>query len=132
MKEIGIALVLGVVAAVGCNDSPDEPTPPTPCAGPVTVTVSAGATETRFSWAPVCGVSSIRVTAAPGVNVPQEPHWEVTADAAVIAPPVVYGRVPVGAQGVGPAPLISGRTYRVTLFVPGGTVAVGDGAWVHP
>lgn len=108
----GAAALLALCA--GCGD--DELTrPPSPCSGPVTLTVSAG-TSPDFLWMPACGVARLVVLAPPSPDVFAD-TWTIRAPEAIIGPPVHYGRVPIGSTEDRPAePLRSGETYRASVF----------------
>jgi hypothetical protein len=102
-----------------------------PCTGAVTISVNATTTQPRFTWIPACSVSLLIITSAPAVGTPTE-HWRVEADRTVIIPPVMYGRLPTGAQSTGLIPLTSNQDYHISIFIPDRATPVGDGSWHQP
>jgi hypothetical protein len=87
------------------------------CSGPVTVTVSGGATPT-IDWAPACGAEELRVNevASPTSGFGDGPRWIIDADSRLIEPPVRYGQTSRGAVvTMAPEPLEPGRAHRALV-----------------
>jgi len=126
-----VAVLCGSLAALGCKENPDEPEFHEPCTGAVTVSVDLSEQQPRFRWTPACLVATVVVESAPRTGNPSE-HWRVAATRTIIAPPILYGRLPVGADSPGFLPLMSNQDYRVTVYVLDRVVAVGVGSWHQP
>lgn len=95
----------------GTNSSgPDAALPE--CTGNVTIAVSPGPQPT-ITWGPRCRLFLLAVESA----VTGHDSWSITSPGINgIAPDVVYGRVPIGAQAVqAAAALIPGQRYTVAL-----------------
>lgn len=119
MRRTPIPLLLAALL-FGCSeDNPVNASLPV-CSGPVTIAVSAGTTPT-FTWTPACRAFMVLV------ELGASDQWGVMSEGTnAIAPGVVYGVVPAGAQqfttGAAPA-LVAGQTYDVTVAYwtgPGG------------
>ena len=94
----------------GTNAGPDAALPE--CTGNVTIQVSPG-TQPTITWGPRCRLFLLVVeSAATGHD-----SWSITSPGINgIAPDVVYGRVPIGAQaGQAAALLLAGQAYTVAL-----------------
>jgi hypothetical protein len=103
---VGIFLLL---SACG-GDGSTGPSVTGPCAGSVTVSVSAGTTPT-FTWTPRCRVLALLV------EQDASDMWFIEGTGDGIAPGVQYGTVPPDAVSDEPAlPLVRGTTYEVILF----------------
>lgn len=109
-------LAFALLTASGCgSDSSGPNTAAQPeCTGPVTVSVSSGATPT-FSWVPACRLFFVNVEpTASGAD-----QWNAISDSVnAIATPVQYGVVPAAARQLTPSvtPLVSGTSYTVYVF----------------
>ncbi len=107
----GDALVgVAVALLVGCTDAGPETLPE--CAGPVTLSVSAGTTP-LFAWTPACRLNYLVVKEA-GLAAD---IWAIVSDSAnAISPDVRYGTVPPGVrEHEDAAPLLAGVTYNVAV-----------------
>ena len=114
MRVWVIALLLMLPCfQLGCSSSnPADPEPIEDCTGSVNISVTGGTTP-RFSWTPRCRLCFLNVEPADsGAD-----QWTVISDSAnLIAPPVEYGVVPVGAEELtSPAELVAGQEYKVVL-----------------
>ncbi len=97
---------------LGCSDTLG----PSACLSGMSFVVGIG-TQPRFDWRPACAVNALTVRA---VENPDEAIWGLGSPSTsnVVRPPIQYGKVPSGVGGTEPAPaLISGSTYRLTLYV---------------
>src|SRR5688572_441696 len=124
-----VAVLCGSLAALGCKENPDEPIVHEPCTVSVTVSVDLAEQQPRFRWTPACLVATVVVASAPRTGNPSE-YWRVEADRSIIAQPVLYGRLPVGADSPGFLPLMSNQDYRVTVYVL--DRVVGAASWHQP
>ena len=109
---VGMLLLL-LCVPLGCSSSnPTNPEPIEDCTGSVSISVTGGTTP-RFSWTPRCRLFFLNVEPADAGT----DQWTVLSDSAnLIAPPVVYGIVPAGAQELtSPEQLIAGQEYKVVL-----------------
>ena len=100
-----------LIALAGCSDAigPDELPE---CSGPVTLEVTPGTTPS-FAWTPACRISSLIVEADDGGTQ----LWAIiTRGENALAPPVIYGDPPAGAETLAPpGPLASGTAYQVRV-----------------
>jgi hypothetical protein len=100
-----------LVSLLGCSDEvgPDELPE---CAGPVSIEVIPGTTPT-FSWTPRCRLSFLVVE----LDESGGEFWSIlTRGENALAPPVIYGEPPGGAETLTPPiPLTSGAAYRVAV-----------------
>lgn len=90
-------------------------TPTSRCTGPVEVAVSTLNTP-AFSWTPACRSWFVLVEHdSSGAD-----QWSIISDSTnAISPPVIYGVKPFGygtRELVPPEALVSGNTYRVSVF----------------
>jgi hypothetical protein len=106
-------LALLFIATLACSDG----TGPVPvCSRSVDdLHISAGTTPT-FTWTPACRLGSLGVIRVSDQTV----VWYVRADGPALRPPVQYGVTPRGLEVLaGPAPLVPGAEYRVSIAVAG-------------
>ena len=106
-----LAAGVALIGLSGCSDEigPDELPE---CSGPVTLEVTSGTTPT-FSWTPRCRLSFLVVERDEGGS----DVWSIlTRGENALAPPVIYGDTPAGAETLTPmVPLTSGTAYRVAV-----------------
>ena len=119
-----LALFAFAGMAASCSDGP---THPTGCSGDIQVSVDThrfGPTRPVFSWTPRCGTTFLTVTTVQfGIGDPAVIWTLSVPDNLSMAPPIVYGSTPPGANTYTPAqPLVLGQTYRVDI----GTTVGGD------
>ena len=116
MRNRGSAVLASAVALVfACG----EATAPLCPSLPVTVSVTSSTSPT-FTWTPNCPAEELIVyeVRQPSAG-PDQTVWSIEARTGGVgtSSPVVYGHVPfVMRQSAGPAPLVSGRTYRVSIL----------------
>jgi hypothetical protein len=111
---------------LGCSSDGTNPSETLPvCIGPVTIAVSSG-TSPSFSWTPACRLFFVNV------ELGATDQWSIISDSTdAIAPPVLYGVVPTGAEQSSSdvTPLQAGQTYDVNLFYWAGPGAQ-DGTFI--
>jgi hypothetical protein len=111
LRASRLAAAITLIGLSGCSDAigPDELPE---CSGPVTLEVTSGRTPT-FSWTPSCRLSLLVVELDDGGGE----VWSVlTRGENALAPPVIYGDTPAGAETLTPmVPLTSGTAYRVAV-----------------
>jgi hypothetical protein len=111
VATIGIGVLL--VSTLRCGGDESGPSELSECAGPVTLSVSAG-TEPRFTWTPACRLFLVLVEDPSGDG----DQWGVLSDSSNnIAPGVSYGVIPSGAtkELLAPVHLVAGRSYHATV-----------------
>jgi hypothetical protein len=103
-------------SAGACGDDSTGPDRLAACSDAVTVAVGPGTTP-DISWTPRCGAALLAVEEV-GASSGLEIKWHVLALESLLEPPIRYGVAPDGAVDIialPPTPLVSGRTYRVTV-----------------
>jgi hypothetical protein len=111
-KLTAITILTGLSIACG-DDDPVAPVVLQTCPAAVQLTVGPG-TSPEISWTPACLLFFVIVEPADAGN----DLWSVISRGEnVIAPPVRYGVVPAGAQGLfePPVELIAGQAYKVAV-----------------
>src|SRR4051812_13854788 len=118
-----LASAAGVIVAVGCSE---RPTPPDEepaslgdaCSGRVEIQVSfASNGQPSFDWTPRCGISWLTVQTVPFMGAAPVLAWAVAAPELNPVKPVIdYGVLPRGGSlSSGPAKLVQGVTYKITV-----------------